>query len=82
MKVYAYVKYESFYSCGAVFPGSFVGNTPVSRHCEYTPWLVGKRETLAIIARGRSFVWPNQYYRYQCASLVAKLLGWSQKGTK
>jgi hypothetical protein len=55
-----------------VFPGSFVGNTPVSRHREYTPWMVGKRETLAIIAR-----WPNQYYRYQCALLVAKLLDWA-----
>ena len=83
MKVYAYVRVQT-YLYEALRPGSVVGfdSTPVSRHREYTPWLVGKRETLAIIARGRSGDAMNQYYRFQCASLVAKLLGWSQKGTK
>ena len=81
MKVYAYVSVQTCLH-EALRPGSVVGfdSTPVSRHREYTPWLVGKRETLAIIARGS----PNysRYYHYQCARLVAELLGWSQKGTK
>jgi len=79
MKVYAYVKYESFTSCGAVFPGSFIGlySEPVSRHRDWSPWMVGKRETLSIIALGCSSASQDQYSRYHCARLVAELLGWA-----
>jgi hypothetical protein len=75
-KVYAYVKSETCTSRGAVRPGSFVGlnATPVSRHGNYKPWLDGKRETLAIIARGNA---RSGYYRLECARLVAELLDWS-----
>ena len=76
-KVYAYVKSETCTIREAVRPGSFVGRNEelVSRHGDWNPWLNGKHETLAIIARGCSNA--SQYYRFQCARLVAELLDWS-----
>ena len=77
MKTYAYVKSECCTSRDAVLPGTFVGRNPepVSLHGDYNPWYYGKRETLAIIARGCSDA--SQYYRFRCACLVAELLDWS-----
>ena len=77
MKIYAYVKSQTCVVRGAVRPGSFIGRNmgPVSRDDDYVPWFYGKRETLAIIARGCSDA--SRYYRFQSARLVAELLGWS-----
>jgi hypothetical protein len=76
MKVYAYVKSETCISRDACLPGSFVGksNEPVSRHGDWNPWYYGKRETLAIVARGCADA--SRYYHYQCARLVAELRDW------
>ena len=81
-KVYAYVKSETCTSRGAVRPGSCVGRNeePVSRHGDWNPWLYGKRETLAIVAKGCADA--SQYYRFQCARLVAELLDWSLPTTQ
>lgn len=75
-KIYAYVKSETCTMRDAVVPGSTVGRNeePVSRHGDWNPWVFGKRETLAIIARGAADA--SRYYMYQCAQLVAALLGW------
>ena len=76
-KVYAYVKSETCTSRAALWPGSLLGRNeePISRRGDWNPWYYGKRETLAIIARGCSDA--SQYYRFRCACLVAELLDWS-----
>lgn len=76
-KIYAWVKSETCTMRDAVLPGSTVGRNeePVSRHGDWNPWVFGKCETLAIIARGAADA--SRYYMYQCAQLVAELRGWA-----
>jgi hypothetical protein len=76
-KVYAYVRSETCNTRKAVRPGSTVGRNeePVSKSDDWKPWPFGKRETLAIIARGGADA--SRYYMYQCAQLVADLRDWA-----
>lgn len=75
-RVYAYVRAECCVIRKAVLPGSTAGpdERPVSLHGDYIRWHPGKKETLGIIAAGCAAA--ANFYRYECAKLVAELRGW------
>jgi len=73
MKTYAYVTTECCRIMDAAKPGSFIGRdeVPVSKHGDYAPWTMGKRETLRMIeSRSMGPFMPR------AARAVAELLGW------
>ena len=80
MKVYAYVTTETCRLRRAVERGGMVGDTPVSKHGDYTTWHYGKRETLAIIDATHEHYLKaragRDAYLMGSALAVARMKGW------
>jgi hypothetical protein len=78
--IYAYVKDQSTcYTAGTVVPcNSEINGKAISKHGDYSPWRIGKRETLRLMHADADM--RNSSYIRFVAAAVAEYLGWVKAG--
>ena len=76
--IYAYVTSETCHTTSAEKRGAYIGRgeSPVSKHGDYSPWTRGKRETLAVLDTTGA---GTAAYNRRAARAVCDLLAWRRR---